>query len=1122
MGESRASQLRQDTNADIIFSGAAGRRAADLCTVELGLANDGSKDLGMWGEYAELSIRREVDRDGESAYFINGQRVRRKDVVDVFAGTGVGARAYGIVEQERVTQVIRSEPKRIREHLEEAAGVSQYKERRRETESRIGVSQANLSRIDDTLAELRSQMSSLERQARQTEQVRKHKKRLAAARLLSLAMRHEELSGGSEAAGAEAAAARKAEEEVKARHRKVEGDLEKVRRRRQERAESLNALQGGHFAALADQEKARQALRDFESGVAADEAALKDADAAVEELTAKVAEHEAAVKAVGAEIKAGERAQKEAARRIAASAKDRDDAAAELAASEEALDKARASLEGLRGAEAEAAAAANLARHRVESLDAAVAAAKEDLKALAPVEKPDGKRLEKLRRELAGAVEAAVANERRRQELGEGIAAAKEESARLQGIKGGLLAERDLLRRVSGQRTERYSSWLAGHGLEGSKRVIDEMDIKAPGLERAVDAALSVYLHGYVVPDVGRLLGSEELPAGMVVLDHKGSGDGAPGRRSVEGLSPLIDRIKFEDSWRDVIARWLDGVFLAPDLETALKARGKLRRGEMLVTPEGVCFQDCVARVAGDREAGLEWRSRLAEVEKGIAANDRGIESHAAKLESMSERHGKLAADGEGLAEVRRAAEEAFDGQNQEAIRLGHAQEYREKQARRLNETAEGARKERAERAAELAGAEKSQKAAAAKVRGAEEGLEGTEAAHARLAEKVSERRDASAALDNELHRLELTVEHNRQRLGEAKERLAEAKVSLSNARVKIVEVRARQRGRDGSVPQAALDKAAAAVEAAKKKLDEAADGADELEGEQSRLEGQIALLRSELEQAGESQRELEVAAATRRAEADGIKAQLDAQKDGLGEAEGLRKTHADADAVADLVGRLERRIDKAGPVNYAAEAELSACEARLEEASAQREDLAEALDALNEAIGRIDSEMHNRLKDVHSRLQVGFDAMFKRLFDGGEASVDLVGDSLLTAGLQLRATPPGKRTSTIQALSGGEKTLTAIAFLFALNELNPPRFCILDEVDAALDEANTVRLCRLIEGMADRMQFIIITHNKQVIERADRLIGVTQHNKGVSSLVTVQVEQALEHARRASAGGGR
>ena len=1121
MGESRASQLRQDTNADIIFNGAAGRRESDLCNVEINLINDGSKDLGMWGEYAEISIRREIERDGDSSYFINGQRVRRKDVVDVFAGTGTGARAYGIVEQERVTQMVRADPKRIREHLEEAAGVSQYKERRKETESRIGVSQANIARLGDKIAELQGQMKNLAKQAKVTETIRKQKKRLAAAKHLLLKMRHEELQQ-------ENAATEKAVEEAKEtaggskeRLGKIEKELEGVRKGRQEHSEKQNKLQGLHFETLADQEKARQALREHQNEVVSDESMLRESDQSVKELTEKLTEQEQASKTLALEIEEG-------AESIKKTRKDLDRTAMRL---DEAVDKAneaKADLESARTEVSEAqrteqgfASALSLAEHRVETLDESVASAKKDLAELDPVEMPDQRKLDELQELSSRAIDAAVSNERQRQGLSDEISVAKEELARLQGAKGGLQTEQDLLRRVSSKKTKFFEEWFAGHGAKGARLVIEEMDIKAPGIEKAVDVALSHYLQGYIVSGLDEMLEKGELPAGLVMLDKKAIGQ-QPGKTSslgLDGIKPLVDCIKVAEKWQAVVNRWLDGVHLAKDLKTALGAKQKLSQHEMLVTAEGICLHDNVARVASDKEAGIEWHARLVDVEKGLSKIDGEIQIQTDKIKDLNLRHEELSKNGEKLAGERREAEESFDRLNQEAIRIGHAYEYRQEQVKRLNGVMEGAEKERKQRQDEYKKAKEKLKEAEVAAKLSNEALERSERAAVAANAKVADLREMQGNQNSAMHRLELTEQHNKQRLEETRDRIVEVQVALSSSRVKIVEIQARMRSRDSKKLEGDLKEATEKVAQAKAKLDEVTAGFSEIEENQQKLEGELANIRVEFEQAQSQQRDLEIEAAKRCVESDSIKSQIEAQKDRDEDAESLRKNYPGMDEMDSLVSRLEKRIESAGPVNYAAEAELAACETRLNEFTAQSNDLNEALDTLTKAIDRIDAEMLDRLKDVHSRLQKGFDAMFKRLFDGGEASVELVGDSLLSAGLALRAQPPGKRSSSIQALSGGEKTLTGIAFLFALNELNPPTFCILDEVDAALDEANTLRLCRLIEAMTDRMQFIMVTHNKLVIERADRLVGVTQHSKGVSSLVTVKVDQALEQAKLAAEG---
>ena len=1121
MGESRASQLRQDVSADIIFNGTDRRRAADWCSVELLLVNDGSRDIGMWQEYAELSVRRQLERDGESNYFINGQRVRRRDVVDLFSGTGTGARSYGIVEQERVTQIVRAEPQRIRAHLEEAAGVAIYKERRRETENRMEVSEANLARLDDTIRELKRQQAALAKQAELTGRIRKTKKRLQEARDLELVLRHENLASTHAESLVLAQHATDQTSVIKKERDKIEADLVAMRQERQQAATQLNTKQGEHYQALANLERARQELKDHELSQAQDRQMLHEADAAAVEQEAKSEELKHTIADLNSSLTKLKTKSKQAKEAAQQASKERDKAQRRVEIVQNEVQQAEVRLQEAAQAESAAVATAQLVQHRLDDIGRTLSSAGQDLANLAPAEGVDEEALAKLRTTTKQVQEEAVANERQRQELNEEMMAVREELVRLQGQLGGLQAEQTLLQLVSGRLRQKYAGWLQERGLENAKQVVEEAGIVAPGLERALDAALAAYLAGFLVSDLAKLLNEESLPEGLVLVDRNVVDRQRQVGPAKEGLRQLFVHIKVAPKWENMVANWLAGVYLAEDHATALQNLAKLAPGELIVTADGACFQDGVVRAASNQETGVEWNTRLSEVDKKLVATGKEITTAEHEFASLEKQHNKFVNDGEILAAKRYETDAILVVAETEAMRRKHANDYRQEQLQRLQTLQDQATAERKSRSHE----EKTAQQAVAKAKDLSSAramsLQESRARLTQEQEQVDALRETYTTKEAELRDATLTSTHQSQRQQELNERLVEVTIELAKTRTHIVECQARLRSDGAGKLKDAVVRTDKLAQAAQREVTAADDKAQKLESHIADYEAQYAKLRVRLEEEAAELRELELATATKRAETESVKRQLEDRNWDEEQVTALRQSYQDLESVVTLITKLEVRIERAGPVNYAADEEHSACEMRLAEVQGQSNDIREALSSLQDAIKRIDAEMLERIKAVHASLSLSFDKLFKLLFEGGSATIELVGDNLLAAGLQLRATPPGKKVTNIQSLSGGEKTLTAIAFLFALNKFNPPPYCVLDEVDAALDEANTLRFCRLLESMHDQSQFIIITHNKQVIERVNHMIGVTQEEKGVSRLVSVNVDEALAQARAAGGAGG-
>ena len=1117
MGESRATQLRQEVNTDIIFNGTATNRAADWCSVELQLANDKSRDLGMWSDYAEISVRRQIERDGQSNYYINGQRVRRRDVVDLFSGTGSGARSYGIVEQERITQVVRAEPKRIRMHLEEAAGVAIYKERRRETESRIEVSEANISRLEDTIRELQRQLEALAKQAKTTAQIRKTRSKLEVARQLELIMRHEELIKEYEVAKVEVSNATAKSKTIKSEYKELESKIKSLNQKRNSYSNQINKLQAKHYDALAEKDKHEQGLKDYEAETKRDREALVENEQEATELnerTTELTKNQTELKDANAKLT---KEHAEVNKKVEQCNKEFQVVQSKMQGVQSELAAAEAKYAKALQEENDLQANVQVIKHRIADLNKTIKTTQHELDNLEPVTLFDEIYLNKLREDAKAARKLAIDNEQQRQELVQEVAEEKEELVRLQGEQGALTAEKELLEKISGQLKEKYAKWFKEHNINDTHRLVESAGIDAVGLEKAVDAALGALVDGYEVSDLKEVLNKNDIPDGLVLLDPKLAAKSKfVHGETPAGLAKLTDVIKVKDNWQNAVNHWLHGVYLANSHELAIKTLPQLAVGEMIVTPQGISYIAGAVSSNRDQKSGVEWSTRLAKVNNKIIENKSQIDQVIANHEKLNQDLAVITEKSSQSKVARENIDKNLEVEEKEAIRCKHAVEYHEQQTKRLTTTINQVNKDIQANEAKLLTYQEQLSNLQNNTKSYATNVDSLKNKFAGIQSQIESAREVLNSHEKELNEVNLNLSLNKQENNNIEERLVEAKIALAKSRTNIVKFQTKLKERDTTSLEENIKKAQLAVNDANEAVKNIESQSKELDQEQLAQEAKLQEMNERIENDGNILRELEINAATKKAEADGIWQQITAKEFAQEEIDELRKTHATMEKISSLVAELDKRIERAGPINYAAEAEHTACEERIKEQQAQFDDLTSALVALKDAIKKIDTEMLDRIKDVYTNLNIKFDAVFKQLFSGGSASIELEGDDFLTAEMVLKVSPPGKRISNLHALSGGEKTLTALAFIFALNELNTPPYCVLDEVDAALDDANTARFCRLLDSLKNRTQFMVVTHNKQVIENADRLVGVTQEEKGITKLVSVHLDEALAQAQRA------
>ncbi len=1123
LGESSARHLRGEAMADVIFNGSTARRPVGQASVELVFDNSDGGAGGPYAAYAEISVKRQVSRDGQSVYYLNGSRCRRKDITDLFLGTGLGPRSYAIIEQGTISRLVEARPEELRVFLEEAAGISKYKERRRETELRMRHTRENLDRLEDLRRELEARLQTLQRQARTAERYKalKAEERAVEGQLLALRWRglREELAERER----EAARRETALEGARARLREVEARLEAQREAHHRAGEAFQGAQAAVYEVGARLARAEQALQHAREGR---ERQRRELEAVRQEL-AEAAGHQQAdrerIGALEAELaeRQGRLAQAEAGEAAAGAALEEAEAAMqawqeawERHGQEEARWRRAAEVEGtrIRHLEEQLARLASRARRLEEELaglaegplEAELAGAQAALAEAEEALRVQGEEAAAARGEAQEARAAARA-------LRERLEAVQAELHRLRGRRASLEA---LQEEALGTAREGRQAWLRERGLAQAAPLARRLRVE-PGWERAVEAALGRALEAWCVPRLGPLL--EELAAlegEALTLVEDGPEEGGAGHGGKAGGGSLAARVAGPAPVRALLA----GCHGAADLAEARALVERLGPGATVVTREGLLLGPGWARGGGRRDeaSSVLLRQRALEELGGRVAE---LEAEEASLRRRLGEARARAQEGESRREAAEAALRALEG------RRAEARARRE----RLHERLEQLRARRAGLERELEGLAEERRQGEEALAAARAGLEGLlaqgEGLEGARAELEARRERLRAALEEARARASAAREGRHAeavRVGELRTQLATTREGLGRAarRVELLEELRR-----------ALEEALAGGEVP---LQEQARAIQALLEERRGAEGRLREAREALAEAEQALRALEA----RRAEAEGA---VEEAREALGQArlalEGLRvrlqglaeqlaegghepeallqglPPEAEEKAWEARLAELRGRIQRLGAVNLAAIEDYREHLQRKEYLDAQQADLSEALGTLEAAIRRIDRETRQRFQETFDRVNAGFQRLFPRLFGGGQARLEMTGEDLLEAGVAVLARPPGKRNSTIHLLSGGEKALTAVALVFAIFELNPAPFCMLDEVDAPLDDANVGRYGELLREMAERVQLVVITHNKQTMEIMDQLVGVTMQEPGVSRLVAVDLDEAVAMA---------
>ncbi|HNK18664.1 MAG TPA: chromosome segregation protein SMC, partial [Piscinibacter sp.] len=1064
LGESKASELRGESMQDVIFNGSGNRKPASRSSVELVFDNADARAGGQWNQFAEIAVKRVLTRDGTSSYYINNQPVRRRDVQDVFLGTGLGPRAYAIIGQGTISRIIESKPEELRLFLEEAAGVSKYKERRRETENRLKDTRENLTRVEDILRELTTNLDKLEKQAEVATQYRglQQSGELKLHQLWFL--KHRDAASEEERVKKAHLEATNALEARLAELRHGEAELETIRQAHYAASDELHGAQGLLAEAALEVSRLEERIRYVVEGRARVEQRLVELKASSEQWAERQREAEDELGQIAEQIAAAE----EQGELLAAQAEEH---SGNLPNFEDAVRAAQARSNEQRNVVAQvqqqiqllAAESRNIdeQRRQFNARRERLAGEKQQLAA------PDTERLAELKTSFAAAEESQGLADARLHELQEQVPALDEErrakqdqvnaeAGKLADLSARLEALRALQEKV--QTEGKLKPWLARHGLDGLQGLWTKVHIEA-GWETALESALRERLNALEVGRVETVRAfADDAPPAKLAFYTPPQAAIANTHQTLPRLSELL---RLGDAGlKALLNDWLEGVYTAASIDEALAARGKLTHGEVIMTREGhQISQFAVAFYAPDSEqAGMLARAQEIEnLERQLRAQALIAEEAKSALVRSEAAYTEAS---QRLATVRRDAAEAQTRAHQlqvELLRLSQLAEQTSTRRAQLDE-------ELAELDAQLEDLNERSATGEAKFEELDMQLATTQERHAELDEgvitaerKLAEAREQLRALERQSQEAQFHARSLAARRGELQRGIETALQQVAGNEASLQQLTEELEKLTDAAAQAGLQTALAL------KLErEAALGAkrseyDDLTLRMRRAEEQ----RMQHEQSLEPLRERIT------------KLQLEEQAAQLGGAQYLEQLSAaqvDLEALAKNIeeggvklyglqgeiDRINREINALGAVNLAALDELTAARERKTFLDAQNADLTDAITTLEDAIHKIDLETRDLLGSTFNQVNEHFGRMFPSLFGGGQAKLVMTGDEILDAGVQVMAQPPGKKNSTIHLLSGGEKALTAIALVFAIFQLNPAPFCLLDEVDAPLDDANT------------------------------------------------------------------
>jgi chromosome segregation protein len=1118
MGESSAKNLRGDSMTDVIFNGSSQRKPVGKASVDLIFDNSDGTLRGEYAAFSEVALRRQVTREGQSTYYLNGTKCRRKDITDIFLGTGLGARSYSIIEQGMISRLIESKPEELRVFIEEAAGISKYKERRRETENRMRRTHENLERLQDIRDEMERQLAHLHRQAQAAEKYKEYKaeERLKKGQLQAL--KWKVLDVDYRKRELEIAELDMQYEAKVAQQTSADTSIEERRENHHERTEVFNGAQAKYYevgAQIARHEQKlehqaqmslqlSQDLAETEKGILETQRALEEDQLKLEDVNEELMMLEPELEV----LLAGEEA-----------------AGEELIIAEEAMQEWQRSWDEFTQKASAPARQAEVAQSRIQNLEQQLTRLQQRIERLDEEKRqltsnPEAEEILFLQeqisehemqleeQQMAGDTFGEQVNTQRenieglRRKLDEG----RSELQQVQGRKASLEA---LQQAAKGEGNTAVSHWLESHQLSRKARLSEKIHVES-GWEKAVEMVLGNYLQAVVIDDLDPVQHwVDGLKDGEVILWSNQQQNSI----SASGDNPLSAKVSGDEN----VSALLASVQIADSLSIAMSRRGQLSDSESIITPEGLWLGKSWLRVAKDGEGNggiLARQQELEELEIRFEDLDISVEEWEVDLDAEQLKLRNIEQQREvQQKEMAAFARQLAEFQSQLSGKQARAEQLALRTDKLDNELVEVNELQILER----------EQIAEARIQW-QEAMENMDQDADERSRLQSERENTTTRIENarmkarqekdQAHQLQLRHQgfiNQQQSLSQAVERLQQQMQRSQERKSQIQQNQNRDHDSDLEELKMQLEELLERRLDAEQIMSDARRELEAVDAELRQFEKDRAVaekagldLRTKLEQVRMETQSLEIRRNSLVEQLVEDELTLESVLESLPE-------DADIQVWSEELERIADRIRRLGAINLAAIDEYKIQSERKIYLDAQHEDLEKALETLENAIHKIDRETRTRFKETFDKVNSGLAELFPKVFGGGHASLELTGDDLLNSGVSIMASPPGKKNSTIHLLSGGEKALTAIALVFSIFQLNPAPFCMLDEVDAPLDDANVGRYARLVKAMSEKVQFIYITHNKIAMEKADQLMGVTMHEPGVSRLVSVDIEEATK-----------
>ncbi len=1119
MGESSAKNLRGDSMTDVIFNGSSGRKPVGQASIELIFDNTDGKLLGEYAAFAEISIKRKVTRDAQNQYYLNGEKCRRRDITDIFLGTGLGPRSYAIIEQGMISKLIEAKPEELRIFIEEAAGISKYKERRKETESRMKRTAENMERLTDIREELERQLQHLQRQASAAEKYTDLKKEERLYRAQFQALQWRDLDG----------LAKQRNEEISRYELDVEASVTKQT--------SLNTTVEKLFTSHADARDAHSEVQGRFYGLAADiartEQAIQNQKDRYKQLSddlAKTGENlRQSTELLTEDKEKQEQWQSELLElmpELEMLSETEEGSHMRLLEAEEQMHNWQIQWDEFNSLAADSRQKAEVQQSRIQhiekvlervservqrfedELNSLVAGPVEDeitelAEQLAEVDiqlETDQETLDHLQDVIEQKRQAASVHAHRLDEL----------KSDLQSKRGRLSALEALQQAALSESNDKVSAWLMKEGLAESVILAEVLNVDA-GWEKAIETVLAKQLQSVCVDNIDAfarsLAGIEKGSVQLVDISMSTY-------QAKLSAPTLFSKVHGEPRLSGLLA----GIYVAESLDQALALKKQLAANESIITAQGVWM-------------GANWLRRLDEddAQVGVLKRKQEIEQLQSNIVALEEEKNHLDTDFTKNGETLNAAERQRDELQKQykivslkqselsalltgkKVKVEQILDRKEQIRSDINEAREQYKIEQ-ETLSESRGV-------------LQEAIDEMEIDSDKREQLITQRNNIRNSLDQAKDRARTDKDRAHQlamREQSLKTQIDSVAQSLARIVVQVEQLKERRTQIEKDLCNCSdpNDEIALELESlldkrlvVESEMLEARKKVDEIEHEMRDAERQRNILQQETQTHRSKLEQSRLAAQTLHIERQNLQKQLVEADFDLQTVLAEMPAEANEKEWQEELERIGQRILRLGAINLAAIEEYKVASERKTYLDEQNSDLEEALTTLENAIRKIDRETRMRFKDTFDQINAGVQDLFPKVFGGGRAYLEMTGEDLLDTGIAIMAQPPGKRNSTIHLLSGGEKALTAIALVFSIFRLNPAPFCMLDEVDAPLDDANVGRYARMVKEMSEHVQFIYITHNKIAMEMAQQLMGVTMHEPGVSRMVTVDVEEAAELA---------